>query len=224
MPRPRPERGHNSVQLRRYNERLLLETLRRAGEASKADLARKTHSPTPPSAASSSRSEEKRTSLPMAGAGSRPGPTGHHDPAQPGRRILRCRRAPDRDSIETVLVDFDGAIPCAPQASTAFCPPRADTEMVRTDIDAVLAVLGSAERKRLAGVGLAQPFNPGVAPINWSSPRPISRLGRDRLLRPTGKATGLPVFSENDGNAAAIAELLLRLRPQPRRFHTCSAR
>ena len=32
--------GSNSVNLRRYNERLLLRALRRAGTASKADLAR----------------------------------------------------------------------------------------------------------------------------------------------------------------------------------------
>ena len=68
----------------------------------------------------------------------------------------------DRDSIETVLVDFDGAILCAPQARLHSALPAQTLEMVRTDIDAVLAVLGSAERKRLAGVGLAQPFNLGA--------------------------------------------------------------
>ena len=32
--------GSNSANVRRYNERLLLQALRRAGQASKADLAR----------------------------------------------------------------------------------------------------------------------------------------------------------------------------------------
>ena len=38
--RPLVGQGSNSVQLRRYNERLVLQVLRRVGEASKADLAR----------------------------------------------------------------------------------------------------------------------------------------------------------------------------------------
>ena len=37
---PKSGRGSNSAQLRRYNERIVLQILRRAGEASKAELAR----------------------------------------------------------------------------------------------------------------------------------------------------------------------------------------
>ena len=38
--RPLVGQGSNSAQLRRYNERIVLQALRRVGEASKADLAR----------------------------------------------------------------------------------------------------------------------------------------------------------------------------------------
>ena len=41
-----PGRGTNSANLRQYNERSLLQRLRRAGEASKADLARWAHEKT----------------------------------------------------------------------------------------------------------------------------------------------------------------------------------
>ncbi|MDS0851672.1 N-acylmannosamine kinase, partial [Burkholderia cenocepacia] len=40
MRSPHFGQGSNSANVRRYNERLLLKTLRRAGSASKADLAR----------------------------------------------------------------------------------------------------------------------------------------------------------------------------------------
>lgn len=40
MRSPHVGQGSNSANVRRYNERLLLQALRRAGEASKADLAR----------------------------------------------------------------------------------------------------------------------------------------------------------------------------------------
>src|SRR5260370_18100299 len=38
--RPSSRKGSNSVQIRRYNERVVLEALQRLGKASKADLAR----------------------------------------------------------------------------------------------------------------------------------------------------------------------------------------
>ena len=207
MPRPRPERGHNSVQLRRYNERLLLQTLRRAGEASKADLARKTYL-TNTAVGSIVQSLEEADLIAYGGRRS-------EGRGQPATMIRLNPKGAfgvgvrlDRDSIETVLVDFDGAILARRRHDCILPSPAQTLEMVRTDIDAVLAVLGSAERKRLAGVGLAQPFNLGA----WLDQLVLTTPDfhawdeidfSDQL----GKATGLPVFSENDGNAAAIAEL-----------------
>ena len=207
MRRPRPERGHNSVQLRRYNERLLLQTLRRAGEASKADLARKTYL-TNTAVGSIVQSLEEADLIAYGGRRS-------EGRGQPATMIRLNPKGAfgvgvrlDRDSIETVLVDFDGAILARRRHDCILPSPAQTLEMVRTDIDAVLAVLGSAERKRLAGVGLAQPFNLGA----WLDQLVLTTPDfhawdeidfSDQL----GKATGLPVFSENDGNAAAIAEL-----------------
>src|SRR5260370_3845260 len=48
--RPSSRKGSNSVQIRRYNERVVLEALRRLGEASKAELARSANL-TPPAVA-----------------------------------------------------------------------------------------------------------------------------------------------------------------------------
>ncbi|MCO7256635.1 hypothetical protein KSI86_21080, partial [Dickeya oryzae] len=69
-------------------------------------------------------------------------------------------------------------------------------------------MLPAEDLERLRGVGVAQPFNlgswlrelelPADAFRAWSEVDFASEL--DRTL-------ALPVFSENDGNAAAIAEL-----------------
>ena len=68
----------------------------------------------------------------------------------------------DRDSIETALVDFGGEV-LARRTHDRILPSPAETlALVRNDIDAVLDVLNPAERQRLAGIGVAQPFDLGA--------------------------------------------------------------
>ncbi|MBR0568721.1 ROK family protein [Azoarcus sp. L1K30] len=200
-------RGCNSVQLRRYNERLLLQTLRRAGEASKAELARKTKL-TGTAIGGIIGGLEACELIEVGGRRSE----GRGQPATllrlnpKGAFGLGVRL--DRDSIETALVDFGGEMLGRRVHDRILPSPDEALALVRQDIDSLLDILSPAERQRLAGVGVAQPFNLGA----WLSQIVISTPAfRDwdeiDFGFELGQLTGLPVFCENDGNAAAIAEL-----------------
>ncbi|WP_029075663.1 ROK family transcriptional regulator [Kaistia adipata] len=212
MERPGTGRGSNSAQLRRYNERLVLQRLRRAGEASKADLARAADLTNTAIGAIIQKLDDLGL---IEAVGKRHG-GGRGQPAT----LLRLNPKGaygigvrlDRRSIETILVDFDGRALARRRHDLVLPRPEIALDMVAGDVQALLALLDPAARARLAGIGLALPYNLGawlgrldlpVDPFrNWDEFDFAARLE---------EGTGLPVFGENDGNAAAIAELFYGL-------------
>lgn len=212
MERPGIRRGSNSAQLRRYNERLVLQRLRRAGEASKADLAR---------AADLTNTAiggiiRKLDDLGLIEEVGKRHDGGRGQPAT----MLRLNPAGaygigvrlDRRSIETILIDFDGT-PLARRAYDMVLPePDEALAMVAGDVRALLDRLAPPARERFAGIGLALPYNLGAWLRRLDLPPEIFRRWDDfDFAAGLEEATGLPVFSENDGNAAAIAELFYGL-------------
>ncbi len=201
-------RGRNSVRLRRYNERLLLQVLRRGGEASKADLARRTHL-TSTAIGSIIQSLEQSELIVFTGRrteGQRGQPATLIDLNPKGAFGIGVRL--DRDSIETALVDFGGEILARRVHDRLLPSPQETLALVLADIDAILGEISADERERLTGIGVAQPFNLGAWLQELDLDYPHFHAW-DEVDFPyeLGEATGLPVFSENDGNAAAIAEL-----------------
>ncbi|WP_429497217.1 ROK family protein [Robbsia andropogonis] len=200
--------GSNSANVRRYNERLLLKALRQAGSASKADLARVANlTGTAVGSIIASLADAKLIEF-----------TGRRVEGQRGQPASLIRLDPrgafgigvrlDRMRIETALVNFAGDVIGRRSHDTLLPPPETVLAMVGRDIEAMQQMLPAEDRERLRGVGVAQPFNlgswlrelelPADAFRAWSEVDFASEL--DRTL-------ALPVFSENDGNAAAIAEL-----------------
>jgi hypothetical protein len=102
-------KGSNSVQVRRYNERVVLEALQRTGTASKADLARSTQL-TPQAVAVSS--------MRLADVGTRRKSRSSDRANRPA--VVLYGPAPDgaysiglhigRRALDAVLVDFAGAV------------------------------------------------------------------------------------------------------------------
>ena len=206
-------RGSNSASVRRYNERLLLQALRRNEPASKADLAR--HANLTSTAVGSIVDSLGRAGLIEY--------TGRRLEGQRGQPASLLRLDPrgafgigvrlDRTSIETVLVNFAGDVLARSALDTVLPHPSVVLKIVERDIANMLGLLSESERDRLTGIGVAQPYNLG----SWLRELGVSA---DTLSADTfrawdqadfpdalSRALGLPVFSENDGNAAAIAEL-----------------
>jgi predicted NBD/HSP70 family sugar kinase len=205
---PLSGRGSNSANVRRYNERLLLQALRRTEPASKADLARHAN-------LTSTAVGGIVESLVDAGLIEYSGRRLDGQRGQPASLIRLDPRGAfgigvrlDRTSIETVLVNFAGDV-LARSALDAVLPHPSDVlEIVRRDIEGMLGLLSATERERLTGVGIAQPFNLGSWLRELGLPADtFCAWDETDFADALGRALSLPVFSENDGNAAATAEL-----------------
>ncbi|WP_123194685.1 ROK family transcriptional regulator [Pannonibacter phragmitetus] len=212
-------RGSNSAQLRRYNERIVLQILRRAGEASKAELARAANLT---NAAIGAIIQELAQDGLIEEVGKR------HDGGrgQPATILRLATRGAfgfgvrlGRAGIETVLVDFAGRIIGRSYHDMILPLPSVAVDMIRQDIERLQDLLSPAERRRLTGIGLAQPFNLGAWLQQLGLPaenfKPWDEVDFAASLE---AATGLPVFAENDGTAAAVAELFYGLGRQEDNF------
>ena len=208
MRHPHVGRGSNSANLRRYNERLLLQALRRMQPASKADLARSANL-TSTSVGSIIASLEQAGLIESTGRrvqGLRGQPASLLQLAPQGAFGIGVRL--DRGGIETVLVNFAGEVLARRSHDMTLPAPAKVLALVGEDIRALLDRLSSAERERLTGIGVAQPFNLGC----WLrelglSPNAFDAWHDVDFASELASIVPLPVFSENDGNAAAIAEL-----------------
>lgn len=208
MRHPHVGRGSNSANLRRYNERLLLQALRRTQPASKADLARSAN-------LTSTAVGSIIASLEQAGLIESTGRRVHGLRGQPASLLQLAPQGAfgigvrlDRGGIETVLVNFAGEVLARRSHDMLLPAPKQVLSLVDKDIRALLARLSPAERERLTGIGVAQPFNLG----SWLRELDLSSNAFDAWIdvdfaSELAAIVPLPVFSENDGNAAAIAEL-----------------
>ena len=201
-------RGSNSAQLRQYNERIVLLMLRRAGSASKADLARST----------------KLTNAAVGGIiqtlidDGLIAESGKRHAGGRGQPATLLKLAPrgafgfgvriDRTNLEVVLLDFEGKVIGRRGHDMILPPPAKALEIIRSDLDNLKSLLSEDEQDRIAGIGVAQPFNLGAWLHELGLPPASFREWDDfDITEALHDATDLPVFHENDGTAAAVAEL-----------------
>lgn len=208
MEREQTTRAAGPMRLRRYNERLLLQLLRRIGEASKAELARRTQLTS--TAVGTIIQTLKDDDLIM--------PTGRRIEGQRGQPATLVQINPkgafgigvrlDRDAIETAVVDLGGEILARRVHNRVLPAPQEAVDLVRDDIAVLLEGLNPSERSRIAGIGVAQPYNLGawLRELDLAEPAFTAWDSFD-FVAALEDETGLPVFGENDGNAAAIAEI-----------------
>ncbi|CAI9410333.1 N-acetylmannosamine kinase [Pleomorphomonas sp. T1.2MG-36] len=204
----RTGQGSNSAQVRLYNERIVLQALRRFGEASKTDLARE---------AGLTNNAIGAITAYLAAAGlvvelgkKREGLRG-----QPATMLALAPEGAysigvriDRVGYETICVDFGGRILASRAHDTLLPPPKDMLATVVADIKSIETEIGPERWERLAGIGLAQPYHLGSWLRELELPASSFRLWDDFDFGAALEAqTGIPVFLENDGNAAAIAEL-----------------
>ncbi|QDG76749.1 ROK family transcriptional regulator [Labrenzia sp. PHM005] len=201
-------RGSNSAQLRRYNERIVLQILRRAGEASKAELARAVQLTNAAIGAIIQNLIEEGL---IVEAGKR------HDGSR-GQPATILQLAPrgafsygvrlDRTNMETVLMDFSGRILDRRIHEMILPAPSKALDILIDDLESLGTALDEDESARITGIGLAQPFNLGAWLHELGLPEAHFKEWDDYdLAGALEQETGLPVFSENDGTAAAVAEL-----------------
>jgi predicted NBD/HSP70 family sugar kinase len=200
--------GSNSALVRQFNERVILAGLRRLGLASKADIAR--HAGLTSNAAGVIVRELARLGLVVEQGKNRAGGRG-----QPATMLALDPRGAyaigvriDRGALETVLVDFTGR-PLERLYRALSLPAPAETvALIAADVARLAATLPAGDAGRLVGIGLGVPFNLE----SWLeqldlAPDTYRQWARFDIAAALGAATRLPVTVENDGTAAAIAEL-----------------
>ena len=199
--------GSNSVQLRHYNERVVLDALRREGEASKAQLARIARL-TPPAISGIVDALVAGGFVEARGKrfGGKGQPSAMFGIKPDGAFSVGLHLG--RRSLDGVLIGFDGKTLLFEQFEHDFPDP----EEVRLKGNEILRTfrkyLGDKANK-LIGIGISAPYFLG----SWetelgTNPETQGRWRDIDLTSHFAEARGLPLFVENDASAAAAAELV----------------
>jgi predicted NBD/HSP70 family sugar kinase len=192
----------------RFNERRLLQAIRRMGEASKADLARLTNL-TNTAVGTIVTSLHRQQLLQISGKrheGQRGQPATLYRLNPSGAYGIGVRV--DRTWIQSILIDFDGAVLSRLSHEIILPTPKKALEVILKDIRTLLEMLSDEQRQRLSGIGLAYPYNLDSWLTELALPNQDFRHWQHfDLAERIEEATSLPVFGENDTTAASIAEL-----------------
>ncbi len=199
--------GSNSVQVRHYNERVILTLLRRLGEASKADLARHARLTNNTAGQIVRDLEEQhlvRVGGKRMGARGQPATILHLNPQ--GAYSVGFKLG--RRSLDALLVDFAGRVIERRRLERAFPMPEEAVAFASESVAGLRRLIDGPANARLAGLGVAMPYNLGSWQRELDIPLSAYRRWNEfDLGSALAHATGLEVFCENDGTAAAVAEL-----------------
>ncbi|MDR6664554.1 ROK family transcriptional regulator [Rhizobium sp. 1399] len=217
MPAPlpilNPSGGANQIRVRAYNERLVLSLVRLYGALSKADIARR-------SGLSAQTVSVIMRVLEKEGLLSR----GEPIRGRVGQPSIPMRLNPDavysfgvkigRRSADLVLMDFVGRIRLQLHRIYAYPLPDEILSFVTHGIKELEGKLDERERSRIAGLGIAAPFELW----NWAdevgAPEGAMEVWRDfDLQSEIATQVSYQVFLQNDATSACGAELVFGIGP-----------
>lgn len=200
--------GANQVRVRAYNERLVLSLVRRHNALSKAEIARR-------SGLSAQTVSVIMRSLEKDGLLIR----GEVLRGRVGQPSTPMRLNPDsvysfgvkigRRSVDLVLMDFVGRIRMQLRNTYPYPMPEWILPFVTEGIAEIEARLGQKQRDKIAGVGIAAPFELWSWAKEVGAPEGEMDIWRDiDLRREVADAIEYPVFLQNDATSACGAELV----------------
>jgi len=205
--------GSNQVRVRAYNERLVLSLVRLHGSMSKADITRR-------SGLSAQTVSVIMRSLEKDGLLLRGEPVR----GRVGQPSVPMRLNPDavysfgikigRRSADLVLMDFVGRIRLQYHETYAYPVPEKIIEIIASGIDRLEAGLSATERDRIAGIGIAAPFELW----NWADEvgAPQDEMDAWRgvdLQAEISSRVRHAVYLQNDATSACGAELVFGVGP-----------
>lgn len=211
-------RGTNQTGMREHNGRLVLSLLRSNGPMAKADIARMS-------------GLSAQTVSVIMRALEQDGLLVKQEPqrGKVGQPLVPMSLAPDgafflglkvgRRSTDLVLVDFLGRIRRKARRVYPYPTPSTLIGFATEALPQVIADLTPQERQRIAGLGVATPFQLWAWVDYIEAPQHEMDAWRNvDLKRELAAATGLPVFIQNDATAACGAELIFGTGDRPRDF------
>ncbi|MCP9233157.1 ROK family transcriptional regulator [Mesorhizobium sp. LMG 17147] len=204
----RLHRGTNQSGMRDHNERLVLSLVRQHGSLAKSDIARMTGLSAQTVSVIMRELEEDDLLVrqaPLRGKIGQPSIPMALNPD--GAYFIGLKIG--RRSAELVLIDFLGNVRSMLQHSYRYPAPRETVEFVAGGMNKMRGELTPAQDKRIAGLGIAMPFELW----NWAdtagAPREIMDEWRHRDIRADIQAQcEFPVYLQNDATSACGAELV----------------
>jgi len=214
----RYHRGTNQSGMRDYNERLVLSLVRRHGGLAKTEIARLTKLSAQTVSVIMRELEEEGLLLrnePVRGKIGQPSIPMSLDPE--GAFFLGLKIG--RRSAELVLIDFRGSVRAMQQLSYRYPAPRDTIEFVAKEITRIRASLTREQDRRIAGLGIAMPFELWSWADAAGAPREVMDNWRNRDICADIQAqVNFPVYLQNDATAACGAELVFGKGATPRDF------
>lgn len=207
-PRESYIRGTNQSGMRDYNERLVLSLVRQHGALAKSDIARMTGLSAQTISVIMRELESEGLLLrqePIRGRIGQPSVPMALNPD--GAFFLGLKIG--RRSAELVLIDFLGKVRAMLQYPYRYPAPQSTIEFAQEAIGQLKGKLNLVQRERVAGMGIAMPFELW----NWAdaigAPARIMDEWRDRDIRAELQAElDFPVYLQNDATSACGAELV----------------
>ncbi|MXN49245.1 ROK family protein [Shinella kummerowiae] len=202
-------KGSNSVKLRHYNERFVLDAIRRLREASKSELARAA-SLTPAAVAAIVDRLEAAGFVKQVGKrfGQRGTPSILYR-LNP-KRLNSIGIKIGRRALQAVMIDLEGEVQGWEEHEYDFPDP---TVVLKVGNAALATLMHQADRSmetEIAGLGIGAPYFLGGWSEELGFPGDLdTRWTRVDLAAFFEVDKKLPVFVENDASAAALAELNL---------------
>lgn len=204
----RRHRGTNQSGMRDANERLVLSLVRRHGSLSKTDIARMTGLSAQTVSVIMRELEDEGLLVrqaPVRGKIGQPSVPMALDPD--GAYFIGLKIG--RRSAELVLIDFLGTPRQMLNLSYRYPTPDETVDFVTSGIVKIRATLSAAQNRRIAGMGIAMPFELW----NWAdtvgAPRALMDRWRHRDIRADIQAQcPFPVYLQNDATSACGAELV----------------
>jgi predicted NBD/HSP70 family sugar kinase len=201
-------RGSNQAAVRAYNERLVLSLVRRFGSLAKADIARSTGLSAQTVSVIMRSLEEDGLLLrgdPVRGKVGQPSVPMSLDPDGVYSIGLKIGRR----SADLVLMDFVGTIRDQLRVTFPYPSPQGIIDFTATGCATLTERLRPDRRKRIAGIGIAAPFELW----NWADDAGASEAEADAwrgvdLQQDIAAELSCPVFLENDATSACGAELV----------------
>ncbi len=202
-------RGTHQAGVRLYNERLVLSIIRRRSSIAKAEIARATG--LSPQTISIITNQLTRDGLLLRGTPTR---------GRIGQPLVPYSLNPDgafafglkigRRSAELVLIDLVGNVRAKLHHPYDIAEPGFILAFLVEGLEKLTGSLSDAERDRIAGVGIASPFEMW----NWheetgAPPEIVERWRNTDVKAEAERRIAWPVYYYNDATSACAAELML---------------
>jgi len=199
-------RGADQAGVRLYNERLLLSLVRRYGPLSKIEVARLTGLSVQSTSAIMNRLQADgllKREAPLRGRVGQP----TVPMSLNGEGAFSFGLKIGRRSCDLVLIDFHGAVRQRAHRTYGFPTPAMILDFVRDSLPALASALDDGQKRRIAGLGIAFPFQLWTWEAEIGAPEGAMIAWRDfDIEREMASVCPYPLILCNDATAACAAE------------------